>query len=220
MISPEKIAEMLAAAEKATPGPWGTDDPHIVFSATGGAVVYLAGTRGLDTAYPQAVADATYIALCDPETITEILSELLTLRAERDKARHGVYIASKTKHADRWRFLRDKVGLPIISTWIDEAGAGESHDLSDLWDRCIREASTAQHLILYREPDEVLKGGWIELGAALASGVTVFAVGIGEFTVAHDRRIQHFRTMKEAVAALPIYARSTLSPEEPSNDTP
>jgi hypothetical protein len=115
--------------------------------------------------------------------------------------RRGIYIASKTKHADRWRFLRDKVGDPIISTWIDEAGAGESNDLADLWRRCILEASTAEVLILYREPEDVLKGGWVELGAALASGVTVFAVGIEEFTIAYDKRIRHFPDMKAAIAA-------------------
>lgn len=110
--------------------------------------------------------------------------------------RHGIYIASKTAHADRWKLLRDKIGYPIISTWIDEAGAGESQDLSDLWQRCIREASTAEVLALNREPGEALKGGWIELGAALACGVPVLAVGIEEFTVANDKRIRHFPSMK------------------------
>lgn len=115
--------------------------------------------------------------------------------------RRGIYIASKTKHADRWRFLRDKVGEPIISTWIDEAGVGETEDFSDLWRRCILEASTAELLIIYRERDDVLKGGWVELGAALASGVPVFAVGIEEFSIAHDTRIRHFPDMKAAIAA-------------------
>lgn len=113
----------------------------------------------------------------------------------------GIYIASKTKHADRWRFLRDQIGEPIISTWIDEAGPGESSDLSDLWHRCILEASSADILILYREPGDALKGAWVELGAALASGVIVYAVGIDEFSVAHDKRIQHFPDMKAAIAA-------------------
>ncbi len=126
--------------------------------------------------------------------------------------KRGIYIASKTKHADRWRFLRDKVGEPIISTWIDEAGAGESGDLADLWRRCILEASTAEVLILYREPDDVLKGGWVELGAALASGVTVFAVGIEQFTIAHDKRIRHFPDMKTAIAASRLH-RAALEAE-------
>lgn len=112
--------------------------------------------------------------------------------------RNGIYITSKTKHADQWRLLRDKLGYPVISTWIDEAGEGQSKDLADLWDRCIREASTAKVLVIYRESDEVLKGGWIELGAALASGVTVLAVGIEGFTVAKDRRIRHFPHQRDA----------------------
>jgi hypothetical protein len=113
----------------------------------------------------------------------------------------GIYIASKTKHADRWKKLRDVFGYPIISTWIDEAGPGESKDLNDLWYRCVREASTAELLIVYREPDEVLKGGWIEVGAALAAGVPVYAIGLEEFTIAKHDRLTHFPDMKAAMTA-------------------
>lgn len=116
------------------------------------------------------------------------------------QARHGIYIASKTKHAKRWKELR-AAGYPIISTWIDEAGAGESEDLSDLWDRCIAEASGCSLLVLYREPDDVLKGGWVELGAALANGVPVHAVGIEGFTIQHHRGIKHFDTIEAALAS-------------------
>ncbi len=87
-----------------------------------------------------------------------------------------IYIASKTKHAPKWRKLRAN-GLNIISTWIDEAGAGESIDLSDLAIRCIDEAKSADRLILYCEDADVLKGALIEVGAALAFGVPVFVVG-------------------------------------------
>lgn len=52
----------------------------------------------------------------------------------------GIYVASKTKHAHIWKRYRD-LDFPIVSTWIDEAGEGETTDLSDLWIRCIREAS-------------------------------------------------------------------------------
>jgi len=51
----------------------------------------------------------------------------------------GIYIASKSKHAPQWRALRDS-GVPIISTWIDEAGEGETLDWTALWKRCIHEA--------------------------------------------------------------------------------
>lgn len=88
----------------------------------------------------------------------------------------GIYTASKTIHAPMWRQWRDD-GIPIISTWIDEAGPGESKNLSDLWLRCVSEASSAGLLIAYREKDEILKGTFIEIGAALHAGVKVICVG-------------------------------------------
>jgi hypothetical protein len=115
--------------------------------------------------------------------------------------KQGIYIASKTKHAKRWRFLRDKVGEPIISTWIDEAGPGESVDMDDLWRRCIAESSSCELLIVYREPGEVLKGAWVEVGAALAVGTPVFAVGLDDFTIAKHKRLTHFSDMTSAIAA-------------------
>lgn len=110
----------------------------------------------------------------------------------------GIYVASKVVHAELWRDLRHWEKDPIISTWIDEAGVGESASLEDLWRRCVTEASTAGALIIYRRPDEVLKGAWVELGAALASGVPVFAVGIEEFTVANHAGITHCADLIEA----------------------
>lgn len=120
----------------------------------------------------------------------------------------GIYVASKVKHVQIWKAYR-KAGYPIVSTWIDEAGAGESQNLSDLWKRCIREASMAGAFVLYRAlgrpefgstfPPDELKGAWIELGAALASDVPVFAVGIEEFTVAKDNRIVHCTDVNEAM---------------------
>ncbi|WP_244497767.1 dATP/dGTP pyrophosphohydrolase domain-containing protein [Aureimonas sp. AU40] len=120
--------------------------------------------------------------------------------AKSGEARAGIYTASKTKHAPVWQDYRAR-GWPINSTWIDEAGPGESADLSDLWDRCIREASTASVLVVYREADDVLKGGWAEVGAALACGVPIYAVGIEGFTIAKDRRIEHFETLDDAMDA-------------------
>lgn len=115
--------------------------------------------------------------------------------------RRGIYVASKVRHAATWKALRAS-GVPIISTWIDEAGEGESEDLADLWQRCIREATTAQVLVVYREPEEILKGGWIEVGAALAAQVPVYAVGIEKFTIAHVKRVTHFPTLDAAIDAV------------------
>lgn len=110
----------------------------------------------------------------------------------------GIYIASKTVHAPRWRELRRR-GLPIISTWIDEAGAGETSDWPGLWDRCIGEASAAEALIVYREDGETLKGAWVEVGAALSSGKPVVAVGCSEFSVIHHRLIRPEQSIEDAL---------------------
>jgi hypothetical protein len=126
-----------------------------------------------------------------------------------------IYIASKTKHAPRWRELRD-AGAPIISTWIDEAGEGESKDLADLWNRCVSETKHATALVLYAEPSDALKGAWIELGVALAAGVPVFAVGIECFTVSHHHHITHCGSVDEAfrlAASVPTPAPTDTSRE-------
>lgn len=88
----------------------------------------------------------------------------------------GIYFASKVEHAPRWRELRAR-GVPIVSTWIDEAGPGDSGDYGDLWTRCVSEAAHAAGLIAYAEPGEVMKGALAEIGAALAHGVPVIYVG-------------------------------------------
>lgn len=90
--------------------------------------------------------------------------------------RRGIYVASKAIHADIWLAIRAS-GVPIISTWIDEAGVGQTKSFVDLWTRCIWEAANCHALILYVEPGEVLKGALVEVGAALASGAKVFVVG-------------------------------------------
>lgn len=124
--------------------------------------------------------------------------------------RKGIYMASKLRHAVTWKMLRS-AGLPIISTWIDEAGDGETSDFADLWRRCVAEAVTAEVVIVYRLPGETLKGAWAEVGAALAYGVPVYAVGIPpkgstgnpdeEFTIGAAAGITHFATLDAAVEA-------------------
>lgn len=97
----------------------------------------------------------------------------------------GIYIASKTIHAARWRQFRDD-GIPIISTWIDEAGSGQSASLQSLWSRCIDEAMSCTILVAYRaNEEEVLKGGFIEVGAALAARRYVIAIGFAGMTFLH-----------------------------------
>jgi len=90
--------------------------------------------------------------------------------------RHGVYFASKVKHAHRWQALR-AAGVPTASSWIDEAGEGQTADYVELSERCLREIAEAKVLILYCEPGEILKGALLEAGAALMAETPVYLVG-------------------------------------------
>lgn len=112
----------------------------------------------------------------------------------------GIYTASKTRHAARWRDLRAQ-GVPVISTWIDEAGVGETSCFVDLWRRCVDEARRASAVILYREDDDVLKGAFIEAGVALSAGRPVYAVGFGpEFSFLNHPLVRPCASLEEAVA--------------------
>lgn len=110
----------------------------------------------------------------------------------------GIYIASKIKHGEKWKKLREK-GLDISSTWINESGVGETKDFTDLWIRCINEVSSSKALILYREPHEELKGAWVEVGAAIVSNIPIFAVGIHDFTIKYHPKIVLCQTLDEAI---------------------
>lgn len=112
-----------------------------------------------------------------------------------------IYIASKTKHAEKWIKLRDQ-GLNITSTWIDEAGPGKSSNLSDLCERCVREAYQCNLMIVYREDGDYLKGAFIEMGIALAAKVKVYLVGPvlpagSVFT--HHPNVYHFSNIEDAL---------------------
>jgi hypothetical protein len=112
----------------------------------------------------------------------------------------GIYVASKTKHAARWLALRAQ-GCPIVSTWIDEAGVGETSDWRDLWDRCLSEATGAAALVMYVEPGEAHKGSLAEVGAALYAGVPVFWVGPEVGTVRRHRGVTVCDTLEQAMEA-------------------
>lgn len=56
-------------------------------------------------------------------------------------------------------------------------------------------------LIAYREECDILKGGWVEMGAALHAGVLVYAVGLECYTIAKHRGIRHFSTIEDAFDA-------------------
>lgn len=87
---------------------------------------------------------------------------------------YGIYVASRVKHAPMWRQYRE-AGAPIISTWIDEDGEGETADFGDLWVRIQREVSAAERLVFFAAADDFpFKGALVEVGMAIASHAPVY----------------------------------------------
>lgn len=86
-----------------------------------------------------------------------------------------IYVASRVVRASIWRRYRD-MGVPIISSWIDEAGEGETECFSALWDRIRGEISRSDALVFYAaEPDDFpFKGALIEAGIAMAMHKPIF----------------------------------------------
>ncbi len=64
-----------------------------------------------------------------------------------------------------------------ISTWIDDPAVAPEAMHADLAARCMKEAASADVLVLYCQPGEVLKGALMEVGAALGAGRQVRCVG-------------------------------------------
>lgn len=102
-----------------------------------------------------------------------------------------VYVASRASVPDRplmWRTWREK-GLPIISSWIDEAGEGQTADNMDLWMRIHGEVAQASGLVLFVTQDDFpLKGALIEVGMALALNKPVALVAPGVMLQPHTGR--------------------------------
>jgi hypothetical protein len=91
-----------------------------------------------------------------------------------------VYAASRASvraRPEMWKRLRDRCGWRITSTWIDEAGEGETQSFSELWERIGLEIARAEGLILYAEASDLpLKGALVECGMALGMGKRVAVV--------------------------------------------
>ena len=103
----------------------------------------------------------------------------------------GLYVASRAsvpQGGAMWRRLRAQ-GWPILSSWIDEDGEGQTVDFSDLWMRAEREIAAAVGLVMYVEPDDFpLKGALIEVGMALGMGRPIYVVAPGVLLEARSGR--------------------------------
>ena len=96
-----------------------------------------------------------------------------------ENAKPRIYTSSRVKHAPMWKSLRAS-GENIISSWIDQAGPGETPSLSELWVHILEEIADSDYMILYVEPDDFpLKGAFVEVGMALGLGLAVVVVAPG-----------------------------------------
>lgn len=103
-------------------------------------------------------------------------------KAGEQSAARGIYVASRASLPERgcmWRKFRGE-GSPIVSSWIDEDGEGETEDFSELWLRIMGEIRRSGALVLYVEPDDFpLKGALIEVGISIALGLKVIVCAPG-----------------------------------------
>lgn len=109
----------------------------------------------------------------------QIMRDIAERQQECPDGELRVYVASRASLPERpamWRALRDG-GVNIVSSWIDEAGPGETSNLSELWLRIEREVKASDVVILYAETDDFpLKGAYHEAAFAMASGIPVIVV--------------------------------------------
>ena len=96
-----------------------------------------------------------------------------------------VYVASKAYHAPMWRQIRGTLAVhrsefAIQASWIDidVADSLSVDDVStDLWRKCVEEASSARLLVAYHARGDEWKGALVEIGAALAHEIPVYVIG-------------------------------------------
>lgn len=92
---------------------------------------------------------------------------------------HGIYVASRVHHWKLWQ--QQSLIFPIISSWINEPGEGDTPDMGALWDeQIVNEVRASKALIIYVEPQDFpLKGAFIEVGMAMAYGKPIILCAPG-----------------------------------------
>jgi len=104
MIPDAKLAELLALAEKATPGPWNTLSWQMILQ--------LLATRGnlADKLVTNTENDGAYIAAVHPETIRALVQELQARRKENKAYQKGIKL-----HAPGWRLKCDSKDIDPVT---------------------------------------------------------------------------------------------------------
>jgi len=109
----------------------------------------------------------------------------------------SIYVASKAYHGPMWIRMRE-IGYPITCTWIDKYKPNVIEDWTDFWHRCIAEVISSDLLIAYREVGDELKGGFIEIGAALSHNIPIYTVGLDQMSWTRHSLVTNFEDIEEA----------------------
>lgn len=103
--------------------------------------------------------------------------------------RFQLYFASHPRHVQLWRQYQDQLGPLVQTSWLKLTTPETPAQAGALCETCLQEASQAAVLVAYAEPDDVLRGTYAEIGACLAHGGHVLAVGLdpGLLLLQHPR---------------------------------
>jgi hypothetical protein len=116
----------------------------------------------------------------------------------------SIYTASKPRHASMWRELRSQ-GYNIIATWIDYPSDDHVLDWEKLWVDCFNEAKAAAVTLVYIEQGDQLRGAYVEMGIAMASGAMVFIANPHKERITdaiHHPLVTEFDTLAGALDAI------------------
>ena len=90
------------------------------------------------------------------------------------------YTAGKIWHADKFKHLRDAVGLPVQARWIDldQNDPIVTDNKALLWQMCYEDVRDSDFVLLYCEDEsEEQRGALVEIGMAYGMGKPVYAIG-------------------------------------------
>lgn len=147
------------------------------------------------------------IATAQTESLADAIIQILESGHPPACSKRGIYTASRVRHANKWLKLRGE-GVPIVATWIDEAGVGQTDNYPDLWRRCIEEAASAEAVLVYAEEGDSLKGALVEVGAALGSGTPVFCVGPMEGSWVQHPLVARCESLESALGLIQMYRKN------------
>ena len=114
-----------------------------------------------------------------------------------------VYVASKMKHAARWRELYASPRVHLVNRWpfLEPFVDADEVNARFFWQDDIADIRACNALIVYAEAGEHLRGALVEAGAAIALGKLVVVVGDHPDygTWQHHPYVMNASTIEEAV---------------------